>query len=245
MSERILVVGATSAIAQEAIKLWANQGCKLQLWGRDAAKLKAIAADAKVRGSDVKTSVYTTDMEGKVISRMVKKAMETWDGLDGVLLAHGWLPVQDDVQDDPDAVTEVTDVNGLSVIQLLAVLAPHFEEQRYGWLAAISSVAGDRGRAKMYVYGGAKALVQHWLEGLRQRLTPVGVRVIDIRPGPVDTPMTKGLSMPLMADPKDIGAGVVKACANANGAVYLPWVWRTIMLILKHVPTILWVRMKI
>lgn len=245
MTQRILIVGATSAIAQEAMKLWAGQGCSLFLVGRDAAKLKAVAADAKVRGAEVVTGVYDSAMDVKALAKLVTKVWTTWDGLDGVLLAHGWLPVQEKVQDDAADVAEVTAVNGVSVIQLLALLAPKFEEQRHGWLAGISSVAGDRGRAKMYVYGGAKALVQHWLEGVRQRLSPVGVRVIDIRPGPVATPMTAGLKMPLMAEAAVVGAGVVRACARANGTVYLPGIWGWIMLVLKHIPTVVWVRMKI
>ncbi|MFZ2586524.1 MAG: SDR family NAD(P)-dependent oxidoreductase [Alphaproteobacteria bacterium] len=245
MTQRILIIGATSAIAHEAAKVWAGQGASLYLLARDKAKLKAVADDLAVRGAEVKTGAYDTAMEPAALAKLVAKVWKEWDGLDGVLLAHGWLPVQEEVQDDAAVVSDVTVVNGVSVIQLLALLAPKLEAQGHGWLAAISSVAGDRGRAKMYVYGGAKALVQHWLEGLRQRLAPVGVRVIDIRPGPVDTPMTTGLAMPLMADVASVGAGVARACATANGTVYLPWFWRYIFMVLSHIPGFVWVKVRI
>lgn len=245
MSQRILVFGATSAIAQVAIKEWAARKCSLFLVARDAGKLKAVAQDAKVRGAEVKTAEADAGDDLASLKKLVAKAWGAWDGLDGAFIAHGQLPDQAKVQDDPAAVAKVIAVNGGSVIALLTLLAPHFEAQKHGWMAGISSVAGDRGRAKMYVYGTAKAMVSHYLEGLRQRLNGAGVRVIDIRPGPVDTPMTKGLRMPLMADVESVGKGVVAACDRANGTVYLPWFWRFIMTGLTHVPMALWVKMKI
>lgn len=245
MTQRILVFGATSAIAQVAIREWAGQKCSLFLLARDAVKLKAVAADAKARGAEVKTAEADATDPVAGLAKVLAKAWGTWDGLDGALVAHGWLPAQEKVQDDAAQVAKVIEVNGTSVIAVLALLVPRFEAQRHGWLAAISSVAGDRGRAKMYVYGTAKAMVSHYLEGIRQRLHGAGVRVVDIRPGPVDTPMTKGLRMPLMADADTVGKGVAAACARANGTVYLPGIWRWIMLALRHVPTFIWVKMKI
>lgn len=245
VTQRILVVGATSAIAQQAIRLWAAQNANLYLVARDAEKLSPIAADAAVRGAHVQTGHYDTDIDAKALHALVKKVWNEWQGLDGVLVAHGWLADQAKTQDDPEQFAECIAVNGTSVIQVLAVLAPLFQKQEQGWIAAISSVAANRGRAKMYAYGAAKAMLSHVLEGLRQRLYAHNVRVIDIRPGPIDTPMTAGLSMPLVASPEAIGPALVRACATANGVVYLPWFWKYIMLVLGHLPAIVWNRVKI
>ncbi|MBI1309469.1 MAG: SDR family NAD(P)-dependent oxidoreductase [Proteobacteria bacterium] len=243
--ERILVVGATSAIAQEAIRIWAGQGARLFLAGRDAGKLEVVSADAKARGGSTKVAVVEDVTSVTNLSMMVDSAWKAWGGLDGVLVAHGWLPNQREAQDDPLAVRQCLRINGESVCEILTLLAPRFAKQRSGWMAAISSVAGDRGRAAMYVYGAAKAVVSHFMSGLRQRLEGTGVRVIDIRPGPVDTPMTEGLKMPLVAAAEPVARRIVRACAKSNGVVYVPWFWRFIMLILTHVPEPIWVKMKI
>jgi hypothetical protein len=244
--ERIMVVGATSAIAQVAIQQWATQGARLFLVARDTAKLDAVVKDARVRGGSVKALTVKDFAKDGVAAEIAAAGWAAFDGLDGVLIAHGVLPAQSQIQDDEAAVVDTLRVNGESVCRLLALLGARFAAQRYGWIAAISSVAADRGRAKIYVYGAAKAMVSHYLAGLRQRLAPTGVRVIDIRPGPVDTPMTQGKElMPFMVDAQQVGEGVVKACARANGVVYLPWFWRFIMLVLAHVPERIWLKMKI
>lgn len=242
---RILVIGATSAIAQAAVRAWAMQGARLFLVGRDGPKLDILVADVKARGGQAKAAVLDDFSDITSASLMLNAAWQSWNGLDGALIAHGWLPDNAAVANDPIKVAQVLRINGESVCQFLAMLAAQFETQGSGWLAAISSVAGDRGRANIYVYGAAKAMVSHFLSGLRQRLTKRGVRVIDIRPGPVATPMTHGLDMPLMADADTVGRKLAKVCFRANGVVYLPWFWKYIMMILCAVPERIWVRMKI
>lgn len=246
--ERILVIGAASAIAQEVIRIWAKQGARLFLVARDEARLKSVADDARVRGAAAVESAVLDVTEMKAQVPVLDEAWKVWDGLDGVLIAHGWLPDQSDVQDDARKVRDVIDVNATSVCEVLARISPRFEVQGKGWLAAISSVAGVRGRSSIYVYGAAKALVSHYLAGMRHRFaasTGGAVRVIDLRPGPIDTPMTAGMKLPLLADVSAIAPVIVRACARANGVVYVPGVWWAIMNILAHVPEKIWLRMKI
>lgn len=253
--ERIAVFGATSAMAQVAIRTWAGQGARLFLIARDGAKLKTVAKDATVRGADVKSLVLKDFTDLTALRMVADSAWTAWDGLDGLLVAHGHLPEQTAVQDAPHALLDTLKTNGESVCLILSLLAPRFEAQSrlslertgtpVGWMAAISSVAANRGRAKIYAYGTAKAMASHFMAGLRQRLALAGVRVIDVRPGPVETPMTAGLKMPLMAPVEPVGAAIVKACARANGTVYTPRIWQLIMLILDHVPEKIWLKMKI
>lgn len=243
--QRILVIGATSAIAQAAAREWGNRKARIFLVGRDGKRLDIVAADIEAHGGKAKVAVLDKFTDMKNAALVIDSAWKSWGGLDGVLIAHGCYPDQDEVADDPNAVKDALRINGESVCQMLAMLAPRFEVQGGGWIAAITSVAGDRGRKSSYVYGAGKAMVSHFLEGLHQRLYFAGVRVIDIRPGPVDTPMTAGKKPPLMADVNVVGRRVALACLKTNGVVYVPWFWRYIMLVLKHLPKKVWVRLNI
>jgi short-subunit dehydrogenase len=126
-------------------------------------------------------------------------------------------------------------------------LAHTFELRDGGTIAVITSVAGVRGRASNFVYGSAKALVSTLLAGLRHRLAATGVRVIDIRPGFVDTPMTAGFRKggPLWATPDRVARDIVAAVERGAGVVYTPWFWRWIMLVIRHVPESIFVRTKL
>ena len=136
--------------------------------------------------------------------------------------------------------------NAVSVAALLTSIAVRLEQRRAGSIAVISSVAGDRGRQSNYVYGSSKALVTAFLSGLRQRLYKVGVAVITIEPGFVDTPMTaafrKGL---LWAKPQQVAAGIVRAIDRSRAVVYLPGFWRPIMFIIRAIPETLFRRLSL
>jgi hypothetical protein len=133
------------------------------------------------------------------------------------------------------------------VISLTTLLANRFEQRGRGTLIAISSVAGDRGRQSNYVYGAAKGMISLLLQGLRNRLSSKGIQVITIKPGFVDTPMTaafekKGL---LWAQPDQIAKGIVAAVERGRDEVYLPWFWRWIMLVIRHIPERLFKRLQL
>jgi decaprenylphospho-beta-D-erythro-pentofuranosid-2-ulose 2-reductase len=235
--KRILIIGASSAIAEHAARLWAARGDALFLVARDAGRLEAIAADLEVRGAARcgRFVMEATDLAAH--GEMMTRAEECLGGLDVVLIAYGTLSDQATCQEAaPLALRELT-VNALSVVALLTPLANRFERQRQGVIAVISSVAGDRGRASNYVYGSAKALLTAFLSGLRQRLHAAGVAVVTLKPGFVDTPMTAGFSKGLLwAQPRAIGAGIVRAIDRRAPVSYLPWFWRPIMLLVRLIP---------
>ena len=165
--KRILIIGATSAIASACARLWATQGASLFLVGRDAEKLEALADDLSVRGA---SAVYKYQMDANDIAvhtAMVSAAVTALGAFDIALIAHGTLPDQAACEADAAlALCEFT-TNGTSVIALLTELANQFEQQRNGAIGVITSVAGDRGRPSNYVYGSAKAAVSVFCEGLR------------------------------------------------------------------------------
>jgi short-subunit dehydrogenase len=127
--------------------------------------------------------------------------------------------------------------NAISYMALMTRLANVFEAQKWGCLAVISSVAGDRGRGSNYVYGAAKGAVSLFAQGLRNRLSKSGVVVVTIKPGFVDTPMTAHLKKnPLFAKPAPVGRRIYTAMLRGESVVYVPWFWWWIMLIIRNIP---------
>jgi short-subunit dehydrogenase len=243
---RILIIGATSAIAEATARQFASRGDALCLVGRDAARLQAIADDLGVRGA-VRAAVLTLDVSDfSAHAGVLQQAERELGGLDTVLIAHGTLSDQGECERSVETLRHEFDVNALSVMALLTPLANQFALQGHGTLAVISSVAGDRGRMSNYAYGSAKAAVSAFLSGLRQRLQKSGVNVLTIKPGFVDTPMTKDFPKgALWAQPDAIAKGVVAAIDKGRSVVYLPWFWWPIMQVIKHVPEFVFKRVKL
>lgn len=243
---KLMIVGATSAIAEASARLFAADGDSMFLVARDPLKLDAMAADLRVRGA---TKVDTFALDINDLSRheeLVAQAANRLDGLDTVLIAHGTLPDQQACQRSVSLTLDELSTNCLSVISLLTLLANRFEEQGTGVLAVISSVAGDRGRQSNYVYCTAKAAVSTFLQGLRNRLQPHGVQVITIKPGFVDTPMTAGFSKgPLWASASAVAKGIHGAVDRGHDVVYLPWFWRFIMLAIRSTPEAIFKRLRL
>jgi short-subunit dehydrogenase len=234
---KLMIVGATSAIAHEAARFFAADGADLFLVGRNAEKLAVVQQDLTVRGA-ASAAVYTLDVtDTGQHEALIDAAYEALGGLDAALFAYGTLPDQGAIQDDVAATLDALNVNALSVIALLTRLAGRFEQQRHGCLAVISSVAGDRGRASNYIYGTAKGALTIFTSGLRNRLAKAGVSVVTIKPGFVDTPMTAHIrKSPLFAKPGAVGKRVYEAMLKGQDVVYTPWFWRFVMLLIRLVP---------
>jgi decaprenylphospho-beta-D-erythro-pentofuranosid-2-ulose 2-reductase len=243
---KVLIVGATSAIAEATARVLAARGDALYLVARNHDALAASAADLKVRGA---TSVGMEALDANDLAAhepMLQRAEQNLAGLDTVLIAYGTLSDQPACQNSAELTVQELMTNGVSVAALLTRIALRLEARRSGTIAVISSVAGDRGRQSNYVYGSAKALVTAFLSGLRQRLRKSGVAVITIKPGFVDTPMTAQFRKgPLWAKPAQVAAGIVRAMDRSSAVVYLPGFWRPIMFIIRAIPERVFQRLKL
>lgn len=238
--KKIVIVGATSAIAEATARIWAQEGNHLYLVARNAEKLEAIADDLRVRGCQ-KVDIYVMDANDfDAQPAMLEAAEQALNGYDIVLLAHGSLSNQAACQQSVELTMQEIRTNALSTIALLTHIANRFEQRKKGIIAVISSVAGDKGRQSNYVYGSAKALVTVFTSGLRQRLYKSGVSVITIKPGFVDTPMTANFKKGfLWASPEKVAAIIVRACKKHSNIVYAPWFWFGIMATIKLIPEII------
>lgn len=230
---KVVVIGATSAIAQEVAKLYAASGASLVLVGRNEAKVLAVASDLRVRGAE---DVQTVIEDLARIDRHPAVA-EAAGAADVVLVAHGSLPDQRALDADPAAQAAAFELNATSVISIVAHFASILERERRGAICVIGSVAGDRGRRSNYVYGAAKAAIAAYCEGLRARLAPADVAVVLVKPGWVDTPMTAGMRKnPLFALPEQVARDIVKAIASRKATIYTPGFWRVISLVVRMLP---------
>lgn len=243
---KVLIIGATSAIAQETAKCFAREGAELFLVARSDNKLSAIASDLKVRGARC-AETATLDVNDFAYHRTIlERANLTLGGLDMLLIAHGTLGDQCKCEQSVDKALQEFATNCTSVISLLTLSANYFEQQKHGCIAVISSVAGDRGRQSNYVYGAAKAAVSTFLQGLRNRLAKAGVAVVTIKPGFVDTPMTAHVRKgPLFASAQVVGEGIYQAMLKGKDVVYLPWYWRSIMFIVRSIPESIFKRLSL
>ncbi len=244
--KKILIVGATSAIAEHCARLWAQRGDQVFLAARQEGALKSLEADLRIRGAQKVGSMVFDANDFDCHDALISAAMQFMGGLDTVLIAHGTLSDQARAQIDWAYAEREISTNGLSVTALLTRLAEPFEAQGHGCLAVISSVAGDRGRQSNYVYGSAKALVSAFLSGLRQRLSSKGVNVMTIKPGFVDTPMTAHLSKgPLWAKPDQVAKAIVKGVDKGTHVLYVPSFWFVIMTIIKVIPEFVFAKLKL
>ena len=243
----IVILGSTSAIARAAAVELGRRGYDLILAARDEAENQALAADVNVRtGASVDAMTFDAEDVAGHRAFCERCADRFGHDLQGVLLFFGYLGEQHAAQTDFALARRIIDVNYTGAVSILELFAEKFEQRKAGFICAVSSVAGDRGRQSNYLYGSAKAGLTAYLQGLRNRMFRAGVPVTTIKPGFVDTKMTFGKpDLMLVASAEKAAKDVVKAALNAKNVVYVPWFWRYIMLTIRHVPETVFKRMKL
>lgn len=243
---KILIIGATSAMAEATARRWAARGDSLYLLARDAERLQALAGDLGIRGAKVAGFAVFDANDLQHHAAKLDDAVLALGGLDIALIAHGTLTDQKRAQLDVGYLLSELSTNAVSTLSLCTLLGNAFEAQGRGSLAVISSVAGERGRQSNYVYGTAKAAVSTFLQGLRNRLSPKGVHVLTIKPGFVDTPMTAAIKKgPLFASADTVAKGIVAAIDKKKDVVYLPGFWALIMAIIRAIPEPIFKKLKL
>jgi decaprenylphospho-beta-D-erythro-pentofuranosid-2-ulose 2-reductase len=244
--KRILILGAASAIAEATAKLWAGQGARFALVARDQGRLEAIAANLRTLGA-AETQVFACDCATVDAQKEFAEIVGALGGLDIALLAYGTLGEQKALENDPKAVADLIATNFSSAVAWCLEIAGLLERQRSGVLLVIGSAAGDRGRRTNFLYGACKGGLARLVEGIAHKLAPLGARAVIVKPGFVDTPMTaafekKGL---LWAKPEAVAAAIVKASETGGPIIYAPAFWRLIMLVIRHLPVIVFNKLNI
>jgi decaprenylphospho-beta-D-erythro-pentofuranosid-2-ulose 2-reductase len=237
--KRVLVFGATSAIATEAARIHARRGDQLCLVARTPDKLAVVAARC---GAHANLTADFMDLGGN--EALVERAIGALGGVDTVLIAHGDVGDQLASERSFEAAEAILRVNFTSVVSLLVPLANHMEAQKHGRIGVITSVAGERGRPRNYTYGAAKGALNVYLQGLRTRLYPANVHVTTLKLGPVDTPMTRDHKKhALFGKPAKVAESIVLAMDEGAPEAYVPFFWRAIMPVIKSTPERLFQRL--
>ena len=243
---RIWVLGATSAIAHAYARRRAGSGACMLLVGRNETHLRANAADLLARGA-MDTSVKCCDLARVADYETILSEMVDVGGTpDEVLIAYGMMQPQGAAA-DVASTSAVIETNFTSVACWLLAVIGRWERGRPLTLVVIGSVAGDRGRASNFVYGSAKGGLDRFLEGLQHAYANTSLRIVRVKLGFVDTPMTAGIAKggPLWATPDRVAADIEMAADRGRALVYSPWFWRPIMLVIRHLPRLIFNRLKI
>lgn len=245
-----IIIGATSTIASSVINNLVGYGYNFYLFARNNEQLQEIKQNLLVKSpnSQIYTDLFDAKNDsGHLLVEKLNQAFITLGHIDLIFIAHGTLPIQQSCEESWDETLDALMVNGISVIEICHYLANKLQEQGYGTLAVISSVAGERGRQSNYTYGAAKGLINIYLQGLRNLLYSKHVHVLTIMPGFVDTKMTEGFNKGgiLWTTPDKVGKDIVKAIFKRKNVLYTPWFWRYIMLIIKIIPESIFKKLKL
>jgi short-subunit dehydrogenase len=233
--KHVLILGATSDIAQALAHKFASHGFQPILAARNSERLAEMATDLEIRHN-----VSATVLEFDALAYATHPAF--YAGLavkpEIAITVFGYLGDQPQAQADFAEAERIISSNYSGAVSILEIIAADFEQRRSGTIIGISSVAGDRGRQSNYIYGSAKAALSTYLSGLRNRLAKVGVAVITVKPGFVRTKMTAALPLPgpVTAKPEQVAADVYRAYQKGANDVYSLWLWRYLMFIIRNIP---------
>lgn len=240
----VLIIGAKSDIAKELGREYAKNGYDLYLAARNSESLEELSKDIETRtNSNVKLKEFD-------ITKF-KTHQKFYDTLEekplGVIIVAGYMAEQEECEKDWEKTLNTINVNFLGAVSILNIIANDMERNKNGFIVGVSSVAGDRGRKANYIYGSAKAGFSAYLSGLRNRLHESGVNVLTVKPGFVATKMTEGLDLPkkLTAQPEEVASDIYNAQKKGKDILYTKGIWKFVMLIIKHIPEVLFKRMSL
>ncbi len=233
---RIVIVGATSAIAEQCARLWVRAAVDIVLIGRDLVRVSRVAADLRVRSPHSSVTAHEVNFLDPASITVLAQKLASEKAIDVVLIAHGNLPDQKECEHDVALARDALEINGVSPVLFAEAFALQMEQVGRGTIAIIGSVAGDRGRKTNYVYGAAKGMVERYVQGLQHRFAYSKITIVLIKPGPTATPMTAHLPQRGMATAEAVASRIVAAIASGTPVVYVPAKWAIIMMVIRHLP---------
>lgn len=245
MSKSVLILGASSPIARATAIEFAKKGYALFLAGREIEDIERIGEDIKIRFQvPVKWGIFNA-IAYETHASFIHNVSKVMGGLEGVYVGFGMTGDQSKAVVDFVEAHRIIQTNYIGAVSALTHAGQLLANSQKGFIIGISSVAGERGRQSNYVYGSAKAGLTVFLQGLRNRLFHLGVHVLTVKPGFVDTSMTYGKEgVILNAAPENIGRSIVKAVEKRKNEVYLPWFWGMIMGVVKAIPESIFKRLR-
>lgn len=237
---KVVFLGATSGMGRALSRLMAARGDQLFILGIDADDLQRSAADLKARSpsgdSEVGTAICDLG-QSQDFDPILEQAQGALDGFDTVVVTAGIYAAQEKLEEDPILAGRLLDICFRNTVIFCEAARKRLLAAGGGKLCVFSSVAGDRGRKPVAIYGAAKAGLSHYLESLDHKFRAQGLKTLCVKPGFVKTSMTEGLKPPPFAgEPDAVARRVLKALDKGKPMVYAPATWRWIMLLIQHLP---------
>jgi decaprenylphospho-beta-D-erythro-pentofuranosid-2-ulose 2-reductase len=235
---KVAVLGATRGMGRALARLMAERGDTLFLLGRDERDLQKSARDLEARAGKGRVGVAICDLERpETFGPALDAAEAGLGGLDTVVVTAGLFASQDRLEADPELARRLLLVNFTNTVAFCEAARVRLLARGGGTLCAFSSVAGERGRKPVILYGAAKAGLTRYLEGLDHKFRAAGLRTVCVKPGFVKTSMTEGLTPPPFAgDPEGVAAIVLRAIDRGTPVVYAPGIWRLVMMAVRALP---------
>ena len=238
--KRVAIVGGTKGIGRAVARLIAARGDRVALLGRDAADLAASAADLAARapaGSPAPAAGILDLARAETFEAALEDVTRQLGGLDTVIVTAGAFGTQDALETDAAARQRVLSTNFTQTIELCEVARVRLLAAGGGTLCVLGSVAGDRARKPVVLYGATKAGLAYYLHGIDLRYRDAGLRTVLVKPGFVRTGMTAGLpEPPFAANPEDVAPAIVKAIDRGTHQIYVPAIWALVMLVIRWLP---------
>ncbi len=236
--KRVVLVGATDGLGRALAAEYASRGFWVTVLGRTPAKLDALVAELSARFPAATVRGVACDLRDAArIEPAFREAIEATGHCDLFLYDAGVLHPGDGATSDGAQDAEMMEVNAVAAVRMIGLAANYFRAARRGQIAAISSIAGDRGRKGNPAYNASKAALTTYLEGLRNRLFPFGVTVSTVKPGFVGTRMLGGRTgLPWVVPPAEAARTIADRLEKGHEVFYVYRRWALLGLALHHVP---------
>ncbi|MEO6315092.1 MAG: SDR family oxidoreductase [Chitinophagaceae bacterium] len=240
----VLILGAASDMSLAIARTFAKNNYSVQLAARKVDRLSDFKTDMQLR-NNVACTLHEFDALAYKTHKSFFEQLPVKP--DVTVCVFGVMDEEELAFSNWDVAERMINSNYTGAVSILNIVAAYYQSQRSGCIAGISSVAGERGRQSKLIYGSTKAALTAYLDGLRNKLFKDNVHVVTVKPGFVFTKMTESLNLPgiLTAQPEEVGTAVFNAVKNKTNTVYVRWMWRWIMLIIKNIPEFQFKKMKL
>ncbi|MEM6962625.1 MAG: SDR family NAD(P)-dependent oxidoreductase [Myxococcota bacterium] len=235
---RVVFLGATRGMGRAISRAMAERGDAIVLLGRQQSDLERSADDLRIRGGAAKIGTAVCDLlKPECFDSALSEAEAFLGGIDTAVVTAGLFGTQEQLECDQDRLAQVLTTNFTNTILFCEALRRRLLASGGGTICVFSSVAGDRGRKPVVLYGASKAGLSHYLEGLDHRYRSEGLKVVNVKPGFIRTSMTAGLAQPpFSADPEDTVGPVLRGIDRGDPVVYTPAVWGAVMGVIRRLP---------
>ena len=246
---RVAVLGGTKGIGRAVVRRLVARGDRVVLLGRHAADLDASVDDLAARapaGLAFRPLTAVLDLtQPSTFGAVLDETSRQLGGLDTVVITAGAFGTQEALETDAEAREGVLSTNFTQTIQLCEAARVRLLAAGGGTLCVLGSVAGDRARKPVVLYGATKAGLAYYMHGIDLRYRDAGLRAVLVKPGFVRTGMTAGLpEPPFAANPEDVAPAIVRAIDRGTRQIYVPAIWRLVMLVIRSLPTFVMRRVK-